>query len=728
MRSMFVRSRHAFVAGLMSLASGWAAATLGPIPTSLKGVAVPSVPGLYDGANPIIVNKDKAIALGKALFWDSHVGSDGMACASCHFHAGADRRTRNQWAPAAKGRTGSFDVGSDGRRRGPNLELKLSEFPLVQSGSPLTETEVAGIARWSDDVVGSAGAFGGQFKGVDYDANPHDDCVRAADATFQVGGTGVRRVIERNAPTVINAAFNHRQLWDGRANNLFNGSSAWGSRDPLAGIWVLQADGKVIKERLALPNSALASQAMTAPLNDREMSCQGRTMADLGRKLLFRTPLLDQAVHPQDSVLGALSAAPNKGLQGSYMELVKQAFHPRFWSHVKRGAFGKPTVTGNPVMRQPYSQAEANFSLFFGLALQAYQSTLVSDDSPFDRSARDANNLPTDLTASQLRGLQVFRRAHCSLCHTGPNFTASAIETNAQLVSSRPWAFGDGQFPNTTTLNVVTRLAGTKGFGLIDTGFAATGVGKDEWDVGLAGKDDLGNDLSYASQFLQLLAGNAAAVKDPQVLLVRPCDLANPIAYDRPKANANFFTQAEGVQAQLHSTTGCIKPAGAFVPTVAAAKAELAKATNKRMLVITDSAFKIPTLRNIELTGPFMHNGSMATLDQVIEFYARGGNFHGASKQFGTVFSQPELQVDAQARADLKAFLESLTDERVRHERAPFDHPELKVPHGHAGNASAVRGSPVWPGLADDEFITVPAVGAQGRSTPLQPFQSFLAP
>lgn len=728
MRSMFVRSRHALVVGLMSLASGWAAATLGPIPTTLKGVAVPSVPGLYDGANPIIVNKDKAIALGKALFWDSHVGSDGMACASCHFHAGADRRTRNQWAPAAKGRTGSFDVGSDGRRRGPNLELKLSEFPLVQSGSPLTETEVAGIARWSDDVVGSAGAFGGRFKGVDYDANPHDDCVRTADTTFQVGGTGVRRVIERNAPTVINAAFNHRQLWDGRANNLFNGSSAWGSRDPLAGIWVLQADGKVVKERLALPNSALASQAMTAPLNDREMSCQGRAMADLGRKLLFRTPLLDQAVHPQDSVLGALSAAPNKGLQGSYMELVKQAFHPRFWSHVKRGAFGKPAVTGNPVMRQPYSQAEANFSLFFGLALQAYQSTLVSDDSPFDRSARDANNLPTDLTASQLRGLQVFRRAHCSLCHTGPNFTASAIETNAQLVSSRPWAFGDGQFPNTTTHNVVTRLAGTKGFGLIDTGFAATGVGKDEWDVGLAGKDDLGNDLSYASQFLQLLAGNAAAVKDPQVLLVRPCDLANPIAYDRPKANANFFTQAEGVQAQLHSTTGCIKPAGAFVPTVAAAKAELAKATNKRMLVITDSAFKIPTLRNIELTGPFMHNGSMATLDQVIEFYARGGNFHGASKQFGTVFSQPELQVDAQARADLKAFLESLTDERVRHERAPFDHPELKVPHGHAGNASAVRGSSVWPGLADDEFITVPAVGAQGRSTPLQPFPSFLAP
>ena len=33
-----------------------------------------------------------AIALGKALFWDQQAGSDGIACASCHFAAGADTR------------------------------------------------------------------------------------------------------------------------------------------------------------------------------------------------------------------------------------------------------------------------------------------------------------------------------------------------------------------------------------------------------------------------------------------------------------------------------------------------------------------------------------------------------------------------------------------------------------------------------------------------------------
>jgi cytochrome c peroxidase len=37
------------------------------------------------------------VVLGKALFWDMQAGSDGRtACASCHFHAGADHRVQNQ--------------------------------------------------------------------------------------------------------------------------------------------------------------------------------------------------------------------------------------------------------------------------------------------------------------------------------------------------------------------------------------------------------------------------------------------------------------------------------------------------------------------------------------------------------------------------------------------------------------------------------------------------------
>ncbi|RQW76984.1 MAG: hypothetical protein EHM62_09045, partial [Methylococcus sp.] len=56
-------------------------------PKPLKGIAVPSTPGLLDGNEPIVTNAATVIQLGKALFWDMNVGSDGMACASCHFHA-----------------------------------------------------------------------------------------------------------------------------------------------------------------------------------------------------------------------------------------------------------------------------------------------------------------------------------------------------------------------------------------------------------------------------------------------------------------------------------------------------------------------------------------------------------------------------------------------------------------------------------------------------------------
>src|ERR1041384_6673137 len=37
-------------------------------------------------------------------------------------------------------------------------------------------------------------------------------------------------------------------------------------------------------------------------------------------------------------------------------------------------------------------------------------------------------------------------------------------------------------------------------------------------------------------------------------------------------------------------------------------------------------AFKTPTIRNIELTGPYMHDGSQKTLEEVVEWYAKGGH------------------------------------------------------------------------------------------------------
>ena len=68
--------------------------------------------------------------------------------------------------------------------------------------------------------------------------------------------------------------------------------------------------------------------------------------------------------------------------------------------------------------------------------------------------------------------------------------------------------------------------------------------------------------------------------------------------------------------------------------------------------------FKAPTLRNIALTAPYMHDGSLATLDAVLDHYAAGGRFPNPAKD---PLLKP-FQLTPQNRADLLAFLESLTD------------------------------------------------------------------
>jgi hypothetical protein len=60
----------------------------------------------------------------------------------------------------------------------------------------------------------------------------------------------------------------------------------------------------------------------------------------------------------------------------------------------------------------------------------------------------------------------------------------------------------------------------------------------------------------------------------------------------------------------------------------------------------------------------------------------------------------------------LVAFLKSLTDDRVRFEKAPFDHPQLFVPNGHPGDQSQVISDGT--GKARDTLMEIPAVGAGG--------------
>ena len=145
------------------------------IPPPLSQITVPDVNrlGLLDCSGPgLAVNcgtqysgfpitktgqKEKLVALGKALFWDMRLGSDGKtACASCHFQASADTRSKNQLSPGPGRSTFAFG--------GPNYQFKPSDFPLHQFANP--DDRNSPVVRSVSVVASSQGVFREQFSNI----------------------------------------------------------------------------------------------------------------------------------------------------------------------------------------------------------------------------------------------------------------------------------------------------------------------------------------------------------------------------------------------------------------------------------------------------------------------------------------------------------------------------------------------------------------------------------
>lgn len=689
----FFRVETLAVAVGLALTFGLAWVTVAAeVPPSLKTVLVP-VPDLV--ARGIVRDNGLALVLGKALFWDQQVGSDKQACASCHFHAGADSRAKNQLSPGLLRRTPNADLtfGADQNypsanqgqtlsrgNAGPNYALKFEDFPLHVLENPANRNSP--ILFHMNDVVSSQGTFNGLF-GNTNSRSVEEVCGDADPSIFGIGGVATRKVEPRNTPTVINAVFNHRNFWDGRANNNFNGNNPFGRRDVNARIVVTQADGTAVLTRFSIDNSSLASQAVGPALSDFEMSCAGRTFKDLGRKLLTLRPLALQKVHSDDSVLGSYRHPSGNGLTASYATLIRQAFHPRYWSapgkyRIGTDANGQPVLTPDPA---GFTQMELNFSFFWGLAIQTYEATLIADSTPFDvfREKNPQTPLPTNPNAvthvpgfgrAEFSGLQVFmNKGDCIECHEGPEFTAASVSLRAEEAIER------------MPMALLVSLPRTNE-ALYDGGFYNIGVVPTSEDLGAGGTDPFGNPLSFARQVVN------NKIIDQIIFAPNEFEIFGPI-----------------------------------VP-------------GERVAV--DGAFKASTLRTAELTGPYFHNGSYATLRQVVEFYNRGGNrrdvdcidpstgntIQGDTTGFGNQSdlsrcsnldaSIVELFLTDQEAHDLVAFLLALTDPRVKEESAPFDHPQLLIPNGHPGDEFSVtnRGN----GRATDDFLEIQAVGKSGRT------------
>ena len=651
------------------IAEGEAASLL----RTLKGVTIPAPANLSE----FVRDRQAAIALGKALFWDMQIGSDGItSCATCHFHAGADSRNVNTLAPALLQTNGQHQPNPDNQiGLGANYALKASDFPFHKVSN--ANDRHSRVIADSNDIVGSQGVMNEQFVQI-VPRRAEETRKTLPDNAYQVNGVNTRRVAPRNSPSVINSVFYLRNFWDGRAQDVFNGVNPFGARDPDAYVLQASTPTQMAEVQVRLRYSSLASQAVGPPLSDVEMSASGRSFADLGKKILGLRPLARQTVHREDSVFGSMVHSSGKGLlSASYKLMIEKAFQPIWWqgvNWVEMTASGTPLLIKtpqNPTAKQ-FNHMSWNFALFFGLAIQMYESTLVSDDSPFDRYSEGSESA---LTAQQKRGLAVFKgKAKCAACHNGPEFSAATVSQLDKIEAPKP-ADPAGELeiqqPDTTTVSSsipdrIERMVFASGSpkpdasGMVNTtgrhvvydnGFYNIGVRPSQEDLGIGANDPFGNPLAESRLFY--------AGKLPEFGLPLP-----------------FFT------ADKH-----------YAPSA-------------------DGSFKTPSLRNVELTAPYFHNGGQLTLRQVIDFYNRGGDYRDENiADIPTDIT--DLGLTPSEKEALVAFMISLTDARVKFEQAPFDHPQLFVPNGHPKTADGGVQTDAQ-GRALTTFLEVPAVGRNG--------------
>ena len=805
------------------------------------------------GMEPPCVVKDQEalIRLGKALFWDMQVGSDGIeACGTCHFNAGADIRTANQINPGQASEDFVHPLGGDslygnstvpftandkltptppgphdpplvgtctgfdplspfpcnvpGRPNfAPNAKVSGGDFPLndwnhptrlVPRGSGPNDTvtlqqEMFDAIQDTNDAVTSQGIRLTQFTGV----NPGSDVdsgtpLKDIANTLSPGtpnfdcGPGVtdracRRTEPRNAPTMINAIFNFDNLWDGKASFIFNGWDAFGFRNRTNTLRK-NINGTLTNVFLRVTNSSIASIGASVPTSNVTMSFQGRTMPDVGKKMVTLRPLAKQKVDHEDGVLGSL-AREGTGLNvSSYTEMVEAAFQDQWWNHSTRDI----AFNGNL-----YTQMEFNFSMFFGLAVQAYQATLISDDTPFDRfegafhPVRQADGSPcpvagcppikpdpSALTPRQQAGYTLFNDVvpnigtHCADCHIPP------IMTSHTILDNQPNSQGVPSLTQGEAIEFM-KMGDDLAEANYDHGFYNIGIRRTTDDKG---RKAAGGSLNPFSGVTATVSSIARATNVVTVNVTPPPTFALAVSQSVTISgvtdktfNGTFVVTAVNSPTQftyaqtaadssssggfatgpnaafpfslvelvaLRDSTACKALPGTHVGCLPADVARFVPNIPILQRRVTHGAFKVPNLRNIKFTGPYFHAGDSATLRQVVEFYSRGGNFPNTNLHDKTVDVDgiPSLDVTQDPAAeqrirDLVAFLaDGLTDPRVAFERAPFDHPEICVPNG----APTGTGETEFEGCGGkldatkDVFLHIPAVGMHGRHKELPTF------
>lgn len=188
--------------------------------------------------------------------------------------------------------------------------------------------------------------------------------------------------------------------------------------------------------------------------------------------------------------------------------------------------------------------------------------------------------------------------------------------------------------------------------------------------------------VSFDSQYDRSLQGKAELA--PEQLRGKQLFFSDQARCFRCHGSFNFDDQSIDLSSQSSAfqNTGLynIDGAGAY------------PAPNRGLFEVTGIAsdmgkFRVASLRNIALTAPYMHDGSLANLDQVLDFYAAGGRVLSNPPNAGdgrlNPYKNPILNgitLSEQDKLDIIAFLKTLTAESL------INNPRLSDPHAQAAH------------------------------------------
>lgn len=744
---------------------------------SLTDVDVPMPSDIGD----YIKDTDAAIALGKALFWDIQTSSDSkVACATCHYNGGGDARVKNQMYDGHDEAFNIFESGRGGPNT--TLESsdfpfhRLSNPNDAESNVLRSVDDTHGSAgvptRVFEGVTPGEGVEAGRVipdpvfrvNGCNVDAATNRNAPTVINAVFFVRQYWDGRADYR---------FNGVNMWgdqdpDARVLKTMPDGSVEEVR--------ISIDKSSLASQAVNP---LPSNVEMAWKNDEENGVI-RSFPLVGTKLLSAAPLKLQEVHPEDMHLGHLSAAPSRGLTSglTYADMIQDAFVDEWWNgagsfdgfsmmernfslywglaiqmyeaqlvsdqapidHWLAGdenALTEQEQRGlNRFMSGGAGCADCHAgSEFAGGTWSDLEDALTGVRHGVERMGMVNGGQLALLGLTNIQGpenptvlgheefwyadnlrmgqlVQVIRPDTGQvLVQVNIPHSACELDIEGEPVETEIEMLAGPGFPTTPPMDPLDPHPPAE-FVLISQALGALPNGDCGMRVIIEGELVFGTNTP-AGEYPVLINGQQVAAivlgeSEPDAVYdagfynigIRPTNEDLGIGADGPFGPLSFTKRIQNGEASSKEF-------------------DLEDPVQAGEYAAVNGAFKASSLRNIALTGPYMHNGSMATLAQVVQFYARGADFleQNIPDTDPGVDGVGGLRNKADEQAAMVAFLSNaLLDPRVRDESGVFSHPSLPRKVGAVGNESTVIDSN-GDGEADPFEDEIPATGINGGRT-----------